>query len=427
VIAPPPRTSEPEELDGPFGFAKDAALYLASATFAGLASRFQSIPLQRDWGKMAVLPYAIAALVSAALAFRPPANAARWDRWREILCVFVIAGAALWPLAMLVRLRSLDGRATHVQSEALITEEAARALFAGRDPYATNYLHGPLSSWPLGAKEHYPYLPGMILVGAPSSADLDTSFDDARVGFAAITLSVLVLALQLSRADASHRVSALQVLIALPTGAPYMAGGGDDLAVASLMILSLVFLTRAWPVAAGVSAGLAASMKQIAWLLLPFLVVAAWLRGGRRFRTRLLATGLAIPALAIVPFAIWNLPAMVEDVILFPLGLSRQTTLAASPTPGRIIASAFPAAAGLVAVVLLSIVVLLTISILVRHPPATVPAAARECALLLLLTIALAPAGRFGYLLYPINLFVWAHILGPAPSRMMIVRKTSPG
>ena len=58
-------------------------------------------------------------------------------------------------------------------------------------------------------------------------------------------------------------------------------------------------------------------------------------------------------------------------------------------------------------------------AVLVRHlirrsPRATPPAVATLTGWVMLIAILLAPATRVGYLLYPINLFVWAWMLRQA-------------
>ncbi|MCL4413821.1 MAG: hypothetical protein M1522_03595, partial [Actinobacteria bacterium] len=44
---------------------RDAVLYAGSALFAGLTILVSSIPLYRQWGQLAVGPYALGALLSA--------------------------------------------------------------------------------------------------------------------------------------------------------------------------------------------------------------------------------------------------------------------------------------------------------------------------------------------------------------------------
>jgi hypothetical protein len=101
------------------------------------------------------------------------------------------------------------------------------------------------------------------------------------------------------------------------------------------MLLSLVLLRERRPRWAGVVAGLAAVMKLTAWPLLPFLAIAARDRAGHRASVPCLAAIAAVVVPVVVPFALWNPRAFVEDVVLFPLGIAEHPTLAAPPSAGR--------------------------------------------------------------------------------------------
>src|SRR5206468_6942315 len=50
---------------------------LASAIFAGLTAAFASIPLYREWGRIAVVPYVLGLAAAIALASRGPSMRAR--------------------------------------------------------------------------------------------------------------------------------------------------------------------------------------------------------------------------------------------------------------------------------------------------------------------------------------------------------------
>jgi hypothetical protein len=386
----------------------DAALYAAGAAAAGASALFDRIPLQRDWGRMALVPYAAGTISALALARAGPRAPARA---RLALAAAVLVGAAFLPMALEVWWRARDGFAGHVQSETLVTEESARALIGGHDPYAESFASGPLGSWPPGTADHVPYLPGMFAFGMPRATAGDAPLADGRLAFAAASLVALGLALWLARPPNGRALTAFLVVLALPTGARYLAGGGDDVTVLSVMLLSLVLLHRKEPAAAGLAAGLAASIKQTAWPLLPFLILAARDREGRSASGRTLAAASAVMIPLIAPFVVWNPSAFVQDVVLFPLGLARQRTLAASPTPGSLLADALPLPKGVVAGVLLLIVLLVGVYLALFRPPRDVRGAADRTALVMLLAIMLATAGRFGYLLYPIGLFAWARLV----------------
>jgi len=81
---------------------------------------------------------------------------------------------------------------------------------------------------------------------------------------------------------------------------------------------------------------------------------------------------------------------------------------AASALPGHILVSWFPGIHRPY-VVLVGVVGLAVLArYLWRHPPRDAAEVARLTGWVMLVAIMLAPATRVGYLLYPINLFVWA-------------------
>lgn len=384
----------------------DAVLYAASAVFALLAALLASIPLHREWGRVAVAPYAAGAVVALVLV-RRGGSAALARAW---LAIAVMMGAALLPLGLEVAWRARTSAGLHVQSEAVVTEEAARALVHGRDPYAATYLHGPLAARPLGTKTHFPYLPGMIVFGLPRAVAGDRAIADARVWFAAGTLAVGAAALAISRSAARSKLRAAQVLVVLPTGALLMATGGHDLPVLALLLLALVLAARGRPWEAGIVLGVASAMKQTAWILVPFLVVTVLAVEGRRAAGRLMiaAAGVALPLIG--AFAVWNPSAFWEDAVLFPLGLGKDRTPAATPTLGSLLVRAFPGARTALTVALVAVVAAVALYLLVPRPPRSVSGAAARTALVFAVGFALAPAARLGYVVYPIDLLMWSSL-----------------
>jgi hypothetical protein len=386
----------------------DAALYAVGAAVAGIATLADRIPLQRDWGRIALVPYVVGALAALALS---RAGAQAPSRARVALAVCVLVGVAFLPMTLEIWWRARDGYVGHVQSETLVTEESAGALLAGHDPYAESFASGPLGTWPAGTADHVPYLPGMFAFGVPRVVVDDALIADARLAFAVASLAAIGFAVWLAGPRPERGLTALLIVLALPTGARYMAGGGDDVTVLSMMLLSLAFLHRKRPTPAGLAAGMAAAIKQTAWPLLPFLILAARDREGRRASGRTLVAASAVMLPLIAPFFVWNPRAFVQDVVLFPLGLTRQPTLAASPTPGSLLADTLSLSKGVVAGALLLIVLLVGAYLAFLRPPTDARGAAERTALVMLLAILLATAGRFGYLLYPIGLFAWGRLV----------------
>jgi hypothetical protein len=392
------------------GAPADAAVYGAACLFALLTAAFASIPIYREWGRIAAAPYGVGAVASLALGFRRSS-----PRTRAAVAIAVLAGAALVPLALEVAWRARTAPGLHVQSEVIVTEEAANALVDGRDPYAATYLEGPLEDRPLGTKTHFPYLPAMLVFGLPRAAGGHLPAADARAAFAAATLGLSTLALARWRGPAPAKLRAVQFLAVLPTGALLMATGGDDLPVLALLLLALVLAAEGRPVGSGIVLGAAAAMKQTAWIALPFLAVAVLRGQGKRAAGRF---GVALAVVAVPVIAIfvgWNPGAFWEDAVLFPLGLGNQPSPAATPTLGSVLVDVIPAPDGLVTAALVAIVAAVGVYLMVSRPPVSPGGAALRAAIVFAVAFVLAPAARLGYLVYPIDLTVWASLLASTP------------
>ncbi len=115
---------------------------------------------------------------------------------------------------------------------------------------------------------------------------------------------------------------------------------------------------------------------------------------------------LVVPV--VFPVALHNPSAFVDNVIRFPLGLAGVASPAASALPGHMLVAAFPSVHRpyVIAVGVIGLAVLARY--LWRHPPRTAAAVASVTGWVMLVAILVAPATRVGYLLYPINLFLWA-------------------
>lgn len=383
----------------------DVLLYGASAVFAVAAALTASIPQYREWGRIACGVYLAGML--ALLAVRLVASV----RTRAWVAAAVFAGAALVPLGLEATWRSTSGAGLHAQSEVLVVEEGAKALLDGRDPYAATFLRGSLTARPYGTKTHFPYLPGMAAFGLPRAVDGRSPLADARVWFAVVALAALAVAAWGLRADPGALLRCTQFLLILPTGALFLATGGDDIPVLGLMLASVTLLKQGRTVASGLVAGLAASLKQTAWPLLPFLFLAAG-----RDRRRFAVPALVLPFVLVAPFMLWNPKAFLEDAVRFPLGLGRQRSAAGTPTVGSILVRALPLPRGVVVGLLVGAMAALAVWLLLRPSARTLRGAMLNAGLLYLAAMLLAPSGRAGYLLYPIDLFVWARFAAPEPA-----------
>ena len=386
------------------GLAADAALYGLGAVFALVTALTTTLLPHRAWGAVAAWGYLIAFLVVAGqIVLRQP-------RWRMALTWVAWGGTALLPLIVEAVQRS-GGRTDRAQEEVLVVEHMGERLAGTGTPYLPPEA---IAALPPGEQllGYAPYQPGMAIFGLPRAAFGDFWWTDSRVWFAVATAAALVAAMRLL-APGPSLVRAVQFATVLPICALTLATGGDDLPVLALCLLALACCARGRYAAAGLAVGAAAALKLFALPVVVVLAVLALTTGNAR---RFLPGALGLPVLALLPAFLVDGDAFVENVIRFPLGHGLVTSPAQSPFPGYLITQAVPGgryvAIGLLVTVAAAIAV-----VLLRRPPRTAATAALFCGYGLLAAILLMPTTRFGYLLYPLALLVWAPALGAGLSR----------
>jgi hypothetical protein len=206
------------------------------------------------------------------------------------------------------------------------------------------------------------------------------------------------------RADPAGRLLVLQTLVVLPTGAMLLATGGHDVPVLGVLLAATVLADRGRAGATGLAAGVALALRQTSILAIPFLV--AVLPPGRRARALVLA---AVPAAVLsAPFLLWNARAFLEDTVLFPLGLGDAPSSARTLTLGSLLLDAAPGARTPLTLLLVAAIVATAVALLTIRPPQTAAGASARAAAASIVAIALAPAARFGYLVYPVTFWVWS-------------------
>jgi hypothetical protein len=134
---------------------------------------------------------------------------------------------------------------------------------------------------------------------------------------------------------------------------------------------------------------------------------------------------IATLAVVAVPFLAWSPRAFVDDVILFPLGWGQPRPNHPSPTPGALLARAFPSWRTALAIVAAATAIGLAAWLVARAPHPTASGVAAGAGAVLLAGMLLAPGARVGDLVFPIDLLVWSRLLrapavrleGTAPHR----------
>ncbi len=426
----------------------DAILYGLSALFALVTIVGSGLALYRQWAELAIGPFifgTVASGILAAVGARRAHNAHRAVRagddadgaggrtgvrppgrrqWiaRIAIATVVFAGATAIPLGLEILWRSDGDAGSHVQPEVTVIERGGQTIVKGKDPYheVTN-PDGKIVYHARGESTvdaFLPYLPLMTVFGIPSERKHDVALTDARIFFSLATLLVAAAALWLCPADGRRKMRALQVIAILPTAALPLATGGDDMVVVAFLLLAMVLAQRRQPFASGVVLGIVSAMKFTAWPLAALALFAARNRKGER-RPLTMFLGMLVVAGPVVGwYALQGPWAFFDNVVLFPLGLSGVKSPAASPLPGHLIVSAFPFLHRVLPVVVGTVGGLLLAWYLYKRPPQTASQVCKVAGVVMAVITLFAPATRIGYLLYPINFFVWAHLFSdraPAP------------
>ncbi len=383
--APSPRTRRLSPVSVPRFWT--AAAFVACAGFAGGVALFSTNDLHRLWGLIAACAYLAAAV--AVVAWRP--------RGIDLALLLSVSGALVTPLFW-------NAATGQKQPEVAVIARSAKLLVHHHSPYASAAslaaVHNP--------NAYDPYLPVMSLFGIPRALFGSHVITDPRVWFGAAFLVVFWLAL---RAAGARNAARWTVFIAAsPVIAFELAVGGTDIPILALLCLGFALLWRRPRfVLAGIALGLASAAKATAW---PAVIVAAVLigtRDGRRPALVFLGSALAACAAIVAPVAIIWPSALVENTILFPLGLAGIKSAAASPLPGHVIADTGHTG-HLIAVGLLVMTGIAIAASLVVRPPKTVPSAVWRLVIGLSLMFLLAPATRFGYFIYPACLVLWLEV-----------------
>ncbi|HJY94466.1 MAG TPA: glycosyltransferase 87 family protein [Streptosporangiaceae bacterium] len=267
-----------------------------------------------------------------------------------------------------------------------------------------------------------PYLPVMALFGMPRALGATGLFGDPRVWLTAVSIALIFAAFSVAAPhrhcdDCRHGVLLSTVFIAAsPVIAFPLAVGITDPPVIALMFLTLALIAKPSGLMRAAGAlGVAAAMKATAWPAVPVFTAMLAARDGVRKAWRFAAATIVIAiglSVLLAPMGLANPYTFLQNTVLFPLGLTKHKTPAASPLPGHLLAdtgmAGHWAAVGLLAAAGVAFVVWLIV-----RPPRDARAAAWRLAVGLTAMFTLAPATRWGYFVYPIGLIGWLLLTRP--------------
>jgi hypothetical protein len=356
------------------------------AVIGGTGSAFHD----KVWAEWAVGTYAVSALV--ALLWR--------TRGTDAAVLISLAGALIAPTTWLL----IIGPGAY---ETTVLEGAA----AGLVHHGTPYLSATQIAHQTSVTVYNPYLPDMTIFGLPHALGLPGPLGSPTVWLIASSAALILLAFRVAGRPDPVRTTMLAItspLIAFP-----MSVTVTDPPVLGLLFLIFALLgrkSRALPIAgAAILLGIACAMKTTAWPAWPILAVMLFTRNGAKAAIKFSVITAITTAALFVGFApaLLARPAdLIQNTVLFPLGLTHIATPAASPVPGHLIASAGPAG-HTVAIILLIAAGLAVAAWIIIRPPTNLKTATWRLAVALTLMFALDPAARFGYFDYPLALCGW--------------------
>ncbi|HLK77721.1 MAG TPA: hypothetical protein VKU77_29245 [Streptosporangiaceae bacterium] len=367
------------------------ALFLAYAAVDAIGSAGED----RVWAIWAACGYAVALLVLW-----------RWGH-RTAAALVSVALAVLAPLLWV-------SAAYRLEDGMMVIERSASLLLHHGTPYLSA---SQVTSW----LSYNPYLPVMTVFGLPAAAGVGGLAGNAGVWLALGSVAVLAVAFRIampaSRGDA---LLATAVAVASPVVGLNLAVITTDPPVLAFMLLALALstvpagakATAARTAGAGIALGVACDLKSTAWLAVPVMAAMFAARDDARAAYRFLAAAV-VSALALIallaPAVLFRRgagTALIQNSVLFPLGLTHDKTPAESLLPGHLLTSMGTAGHVVSVGLLLAAGLAVAISLVIR-PPRDVPAAIWRLTIGLTLMFLLGPNVRFGYFTYPFGLIGW--------------------
>lgn len=323
------------------------ALYrIAAIAVAGgalyYAGLLNSIVLQRPErpGAAAVVVAIGAALVVIAVSLRGRGDeriaTPRFVGWHRVVWLFVcvLSMVSIAWLFTMPRKHSDDWTPYHNDAIAL-NECAAQQLLAGRDPYASLDIFECYNARGIGADRTTPLQRGMFseVTVYPTDAQLDAAWAAraqggnvefvSRPSYPALSFLLLVpfvalgldtnyvyllcllvaMGLIVWRAKTGLRPFVLTGLLGASCLMAFTVGGSADLLYALPLVAAWLWRER---IGGALAFGAAAAIKQIAWFVAPFWLIAVYATGGWRAVVRQSAIAAAVFLVTDLPFMLWH-------------------------------------------------------------------------------------------------------------------------
>lgn len=216
-------------------------------------------------------------------------------------------------------------------------ESAIQFFLQGKNPYAVSYFDTPLEKWHYGenvvnpALYHFVMPPFYLLFSLPFyflSISL-FGFFDGRLPLIFGFLGVLGI-LTKWIGDSEKKNLSLILFAFNPATLDYFLEGRSDFFMYFFLLLSLYMLSRVRPLKgsdpskdlplSGVFMGLAFSIKQSAWPILPFYLAYLWFKGKGDWLLKAGVTLFLTIVIFTLPFLVWDYKAFLNSIIFYLAG-----------------------------------------------------------------------------------------------------------
>jgi hypothetical protein len=369
-----------------------AGIFAVSVGWAVLVAVFSSDSVHRLWGVMAACGYTLALLAVVAI---------RNARAADVAIGLSFLGGLIAPLTWMAA-KGLE------QPEVWVVARSGWMLIHHGTPYTSAAALAATQN----PNAYNPYLPVMALFGVPRALFDLGLLTDPRIWFGVVFLVVFWLALR--RGGAVDPWRWVILVAGSPVIAFELAVGGTDVPMVGFLCLGFALLYHkgrstsvTFAVLAGLALGIASAMKATAWPALVVAVVLIGVRDGRKAAWAFALTAVGVVAVCVGPFFAVHPKSLLDNTVLFPLGLASVRSAASSPLVGHIIASTWPTTGHTIVVALLVLAAVAVGLSLVFRPPRSVTRAVVLLAGAMTLMFLLAPSTRFGYFIYPATLAIW--------------------
>jgi hypothetical protein len=260
---------------------------------------------------------------------------------RFFLLLVMIAGAAVVPslerIVSRLEISAEDPRSAEayrrMHDGAVQVESALDFLSSGKNPYEERYDDTPLQYFAFSgiaiesnpAYEHFVYLPGLLVISFPFRqvlGSLDLPYDQRLIYLSSFILLVLLLPLMVE--SPTNKLSLLAAVGLNPALTGMVVKGMNDVVIVLFLVLLAMALAKRRLLLSALFLGLACTIKQSAWLFVPFYLLILCIMLPTKPSAREIARPLGVVSLVaialIVPFFLWEPGAFILDVFAYPGG-----------------------------------------------------------------------------------------------------------